>query len=296
MKTRRYEYSEKAGWSFSRFDTFKTCKRQYFFDYYGKRYAPQELRERIEFLKSLQSPALLVGQIVHNAIAEIIKRVQSNGNEMPASDIKEKAKKTLAAALSGSQLIDSYYGSPISPARRFESEFQLESCLDVFLESRWYAAIRSASDEEKKLWIVEPEDFGEFRLDGLKAYARVDFAFPGGDGGLKIIDWKTGKRYADKHLVQMQGYILYAHDVHSFPLEKITAILEYLADDGDAVEYSMPRDDFEVFRRRIKKDLSDMHSYCLEPENNVPLPLESFALRANQRLCGWCRYRELCGR
>lgn len=296
MVKRKYEYTEKAGWSFSRFDTFKTCKRQYFFDYYGKKYAPSDLRERIEILKNLMSPAILLGQIVHDSIATVIKRYQMRGEEIPYQEIKEKSNRSLLNALTSPLLLDSYYGIAISPARRFDLSFQLESCLDAFYASRWYAEMRSAPSELKEHWIVEPEDFGEFRLDGLKVYAKVDFAFPTADDGLRIVDWKTGKRYADKHAIQMQGYILYAHDVHAYPLEKIDAVLEYLADDGDPIEYRMTQPDFDSFRKRVKRELSDMHSYCLDPDANVPLPMESFSLKAESKWCSWCKYRELCGR
>ncbi len=296
MMKRKYEYSEKAGWSFSRFDTFKTCKRQYFFDYYGKKHAPEDLREKVEFLKSLQSPAILLGQIVHDSIAAIIKASQTGGEAILYQDVKEISNRSLTDALSSPLLVDSYYGSAISPARRFELSFQLESCLDAFYASRWYAEMCSAPHELKKRWIVEPEDFGEFRLDGLKVYAKVDFAFPTADGELKIVDWKTGKRYADKHAIQMQGYILYAHDVHSYPLEKINAVLEYLADDGDAIEYTMTQRDFDSFRKRVKRELSELHSYCMDPDANIPLPMDSFSLKAVSKWCSWCKYRELCGR
>ncbi|MEW5806858.1 MAG: PD-(D/E)XK nuclease family protein [Acidobacteriota bacterium] len=296
MSKRRYEYSDVAGWSFSRYDTFRTCKRQYYFEYYGKKHAPPEIMERIDFLKSLLSSAILLGQIVHDAIATILRKIQSMNEEIPLDDLREKATRVFSETLAGSLLLDTYYGAIITPARKFELEFQLESCLESFYASKWYQELKSTPDERKAKWIIEPEDFGEFRLDGMKAYARVDFAFPSEDGYLNIIDWKTGKRYDQKHAIQMQGYILYAHDVHGFPLEKIRAILEYLSDSDDPVECVMNQAHLESFKKRVRKELTEMHSFCQNVERNFPLSMEYFPLRDDSRACGWCRYRELCSR
>jgi CRISPR/Cas system-associated exonuclease Cas4 (RecB family) len=296
MSKRKYEFTEIAGWSFSRFDNFQSCRRQYYFDYYGKKFAPPEIRERVDFLKSLQSPALLVGQIIHEAIATNIKNIQQESQEVSLEILKEETGHAFSKALESSLLIDSYYGSELTPAKKFSLKIKLDTCLESFYASKWYSFIRSLPGKKKLSWIIEPEDFGEFRLDGMKAYARVDFAFPDDDGSLVIIDWKTGKRYEKKHALQMQGYILYIHDICGHPLEKIKAVLEYLADDGESLESQMTQEDLGSFRKRVKKQLAELHAMCQDVEKNVPLQMESFPLCANHRFCSWCKYRELCNR
>lgn len=296
MSKRKYEYTDIAGWSFSRYDNFQTCRRQYFFDYYGKRYAPPEIRERVEFLKTLQSPALLLGQIVHAAIASNIKNIQKESQEVPLDDLIENTSHDFSKALESPLLMDSYYGSELTPAQKFSLKFKLDTCLESFYSSEWYLFIHSFPNEKKSDWIIEPEDFGEFRLDGMKAYARVDFAFPNNDGGLVVVDWKTGKRHEKKHTLQMQGYILYAHDICGYPIEKIKAVLEYLSDDSESLEYQMTQKDLRSFRMMLKKQLLELHAMCQDVDKNVPLPIESFPLKTNHRFCQWCKYRELCSR
>lgn len=296
MSNRKYEFTEIAGWSFSRFDTFQSCQRQYYFDYYGKKFAPPEIRERVEFLKNLQSPALLVGQIAHEAIASNIKSIQQESQEASLEILKEETGHAFSKALESSLLIDSHYGTELTPAQKFSLKIKLDTCLDSFYASKWYSFIRSLPREKKSQWVIEPEDFGEFRLDGMKAYARVDFAFPDGNGNLIIIDWKTGKRYEKKHALQMQGYILYIHDIYGHPLEKIKAVIEYLADDSESLESQMTPENLGAFRKRVKKQLSEMHAMCQDVERNIPLQMESFPLCTNLRFCSWCKYRELCNR
>lgn len=296
MSKRKYEYTEIAGWSFSRYDNFQSCRRQYFFDYYGKKYAPPEIRDRVEFLKGIQSPALLLGQYVHEAVAANIKRIQLESQEVPLETLKEETAHAFSKALESPLLMDTYYGSELTPAKKFSLKIKLDSCLESFYSSPWYSFIHSLPEEKKSKWIIEPEDFGEFRLDGMKAYARVDFAFPGDDGNLIVIDWKTGKRYGKKHALQMQGYILYAHDICGYPLEKIKAVLEYLADDNEPLESQMTQKHLDSFRSMVKKQLSEMHSMCEDVDKNIPLPMESFPLITSHRFCKWCKYRELCNR
>ncbi len=296
MNKRKYEYTDIAGWSFSRYDTFQTCRRQYFFDYYGKKFAPPEIRERVEFLKSLQSPALLLGQIVHEAIASNIRKMQKEIQEIPLDALIENTNHIFSKALENSLLMNSYYGSELTPAEKFSLKFKLDTCIESFYSSEWYSFIRSLPDGKKSEWIIEPEDFGEFRLDGMKAYARVDFAFPNNDGELVVIDWKTGKKYEKKHILQMQGYILYIHDICGYPIEKIKAVIEYLSDDSESLKYQMTRKDLRSFRTMLKKQLLEMHTMCQDVSKNIPLPMESFPLKENYRFCHWCKYRELCGR
>ena len=36
MKTEKFDYTPILGWSVTRYDKFLTCKRQYYYEYYGK--------------------------------------------------------------------------------------------------------------------------------------------------------------------------------------------------------------------------------------------------------------------
>ena len=61
-----------------------------------------------------------------------------------------------------------------------------------FLESERFEWIKESAISEIENWIIEPQGFGESRLDGLKLYCKVDFLTPF-DGKIVILEWKTGK-------------------------------------------------------------------------------------------------------
>ena len=51
-KIKRFAYTDILGWSISRYDKFLNCKRQYFYDYYGK-FDKEFSLEKIQQLKAL---------------------------------------------------------------------------------------------------------------------------------------------------------------------------------------------------------------------------------------------------
>ena len=69
-------------WSYSRQRTFEACKRQYYFQYYGRwngwlEDAPAETRQTYLLSKMTNIP-MLVGQLVHQGIAELLASLRGN--------------------------------------------------------------------------------------------------------------------------------------------------------------------------------------------------------------------------
>ena len=49
---KNFEYTPILGWSLSRYDTFQSCKRRYFYTYYAK-FDTEYSRDRILFLREM---------------------------------------------------------------------------------------------------------------------------------------------------------------------------------------------------------------------------------------------------
>jgi hypothetical protein len=62
---KKFVFSQKLGWSVSRYSLFETCKRQYYYNYYAK-YDPEYPLKKILALKKMTSIPLEVGNIVHD--------------------------------------------------------------------------------------------------------------------------------------------------------------------------------------------------------------------------------------
>ena len=78
---RQFEYTPILGWSVSRYDKFTSCKRQYYYDYYGK-HDDEFPRQKIDSLKKLTSIPLGIGNITHNVIKTLLVRLLKEEKEI----------------------------------------------------------------------------------------------------------------------------------------------------------------------------------------------------------------------
>jgi len=296
-----FSYSPILGWSFSRYSTFQTCKRQYYFNYYAKfdkdiftnpDGTTTSYANKIPFLKNLTSKHLEVGTIVHYVIAEALKWGMDKGSfptyEQMMSKIERERK-----GLFAKDFFEVYY--------REETEKPMNYVIDnVGL------ALKNLSDSKKlnwifdnaisnyKDWIIEPAGFGETRIgkNKTKAYCKVDFAFPI-KGKINIVDWKTGKE-KESHFDQLLGYASWANYHLDSPVEKIETIVVYLLPEYKEKTITVEKSDFENFPERVEKETSEMYSFLENVDKNIPLPKETFPMTENTRSCKFCNYKELC--
>jgi hypothetical protein len=66
-----YPFTPQLGWTSTRSETFRSCRRRYFFQYYA-RYDRQLQLVRIQRLKSLSSIPTAGGQAVHDGVAGLL--------------------------------------------------------------------------------------------------------------------------------------------------------------------------------------------------------------------------------
>jgi len=74
VKIEKFDFTPILGWSITRYDMFTTCKRRYYYQYYAK-YDPEIKRAKIDALKKLTSIPLEIGNIVHDTISAVLKRL-----------------------------------------------------------------------------------------------------------------------------------------------------------------------------------------------------------------------------
>lgn len=167
------------------------------------------------------------------------------------------------------------------------------SYLKNFFASRWYAWLTGEAISDRGNWIIEPQDYGELRINGLKAYCKVDFLFPIAEGNLSILDWKTGKVDQGKHQRQMMGYVLYARDIFKIAAHEVKTVIVYLSEPNEEMENSFSERELDEFAGQIAKETEEMYRYCEDIDENIPRPKSFFPKQAGQ-LCAYCNYRELC--
>jgi hypothetical protein len=143
-------------------------------------------------------------------------------------------------------------------------------------------------------WMIEPGGYGETRLDGMKAYCKMDFLFPV-DDEVHILDWKTGAKDSAKHTAQLMGYAVAANSNFSIPWNKIYPKIVYLYPRYDELEIAFSESDLGGFFGTIREQVREMQRYCDDVDQNIPRDISEFAPSPGGGICRNCKFQELCG-
>ena len=90
---KKFDFTPILGWSVSRYDTFKTCRRRYYYTYYAK-FDREYPADKINRLKQMTSIPLEVGNIVHDIIKVLLERLQKTEQQIDSKRFYEYARKT----------------------------------------------------------------------------------------------------------------------------------------------------------------------------------------------------------
>ena len=293
-RIREFGYTDVLGWSYTRYSTFQSCKRQYFYDKYAK-FDLDHNFVKIKTLGQLTSVPLEVGSITHKLIKTLLDRLKRASEPIDRERFFDYARREAESIFRTKDFEDVYYG--VNDRVDFDTELfdPIRTALENFLASdrlRWLFEEALVTKDE---WIIEPHGYGEFRIDKLKAYCKVDFLFPIGDE-LYIIDWKTGKEDYRKHAIQLRGYAYWAN----FHLKKDFSLIEttiaHLLPEYKERSIRVNEYDIEDFADIVRTQSEDMYRYCADIELNVPLSKDEFAMTEHVNFCKTCKYRELCER
>ncbi len=287
-----YAYTPQLGWSTTRSDTFRSCRRRYFFQYYAK-YDREIPLERIQLLRGLSSIPMTVGTAVHEVLAVLLRRLLRSGEPIDGERFWRHVDRTVRELLSFTSLMEVHYGQ--RPAPQPEELLEpVRACLENVLTSGRYAWLREHLPADPA-YLIEPPGYGEARLKGLKIYAKVDVLFQVG-GDTLILDWKTGRQDPAKHGRQLLGYAAWAEHNLQIPAEQIRCLVAYLLPNYSEIEKQPSRGDLEALAGDVAAEIEQMQDLCQFPERNIPLAKEAFPLTVHRSTCRHCQFRELCGR
>jgi CRISPR/Cas system-associated exonuclease Cas4 (RecB family) len=141
----------------------------------------------------------------------------------------------------------------------------LEQCLRNFYVSETFGMLKELPQQ---MWL-EVEDFSSFNLDNTKIWAVLDCSFRTDDGGITIIDWKTGRSMSEDVSMQLSCYAMYAMKKWGVDPENVK-LIEYnlLADQGS--ELSVTGVDIENTKKYIAGSIADMQSLLVDVDENGP--------------------------
>ena len=286
---KKFPYTDILGWSASRYDRFSGCKRQYFYDYYAK-YDTDVPLSKITALKQLTSQALETGNIAHDVIRDMLQRLQKTTVPINIAKLEKYVYDMTQKYCNAKTFSESYYDGKIISADAIYNA-ALKSVKNFIASPRFDWVISNAK-ENSALWVIEPEGYGETRIEGLKAYCKVDFLLPAQDGKVYIFDWKTGKPDHIKHAKQLAGYALWANCHFGTSIENTEPVIIYLMPDYNEVKVNVGEAEIKQIAASVKDETRQMYAYLKDIEKNVPLPKEEFEITTSK--CRFCNYKEIC--
>jgi hypothetical protein len=286
-----YPYTPRLGWSISRYEIFDKCKRQYFYTYYSK-HVPGVPRYKMALLRDLTSLPLEIGNIVHDVIETFLVRLQKSDSAIDEQRFFSYARQKATDSFSKKTFIETYYLQQQTLDTE-KAQAKIDACLKNFIGSPSYSWIFMKALRNRENWMIEPPGFGETRLDGLKAYCKMDFLMPVGDD-VYILDWKTGLKDEAKHGAQLKGYAAAASHTFGIPWERIFPKIVYLYPSYDELEFRLDNDGFAAFVATIRAQTEEMLARCSNTDENIPLPMDSFPMNPSPMVCRQCKFQGLC--
>jgi hypothetical protein len=323
-------FENRFGWSFSREATFDACRRRYYFHYYlswggWEADAPPVAREAFR-LKRLVSLPLWRGQLVHYVASTVLRSMRAKG-KIPDKDkvlaytlerfetqlefSRSKRYRWTSKKRGGSlnidwlALIDHEYDRPIAPA---DVERTRAECLEAIEGLYESGVLGTIMDTNRGDWDIEDIDGGsfsqQFDVGGVRIFVQTDFLYRGGDGTLRIVDWKTNREAAEvagenerrpNAAAQLGVYAYYAARVLREPVSSIRLYEVNLLGGGRITEHEASESSIERAGRAIEDGIAKLSSVLIDGDtvHNKPLDAAQFPATEDAR-CGFCNFQRIC--
>ena len=289
MKT--FSFTSELGWSVSRYDVFQSCKRKYYHQYYAKHDEPA-LRDRALLLKSMTTVPLEIGNIAHDVMESILHRLIKSSQPVDVERLEKFVHQKAQEYVTSKKFLEVHYKEQEQIAWEPIAERAFGSIRNIVTSDR-FAWILELPQSSKDQWMIEPAGFGETRIEGMKAYCKVDFMLPH-EETIYIMDWKTGKPDPEKHRKQLIGYSLFAKYHFDGRFAQIVPMVCYVKEGYEEVQPEITDADISAFVETVRSETAEMKSYNLDEMKNTPKMKASFAMTDNISSCRFCEYRELC--
>jgi CRISPR/Cas system-associated exonuclease Cas4 (RecB family) len=293
-------------WSISRDRVFQTCPRQYYFNYYGywggwEINAPQRTRQ-IYMLKNLKNRFMWAGEKVHDCINHTMTNLRRGISVLDVDQIVDITLNQMREEFRSSR--GKRYRTHPKTCALFEHEYEeavsndewkrvaddVERCLRNFYSSDTCGMLKELP---RRMWL-EVEDFSSFILNNTKIWAVLDCSFRTEDGGITIIDWKTGRASEDVS-IQLSCYAMYAMDKWGIDPENVK-LIKYNLLANQAAEFAVSGAEIENTKAYIAGSIADMRSLLIDVNENIPKEEDAFLKVEDERVRAGCNFRKVCDR
>jgi len=324
------DFKNNFSWSNSRRSTFKSCKRKYYFQYYGfwdgwEDEAPERVRT-IYRLKKLQSRHTWKGTIIHEAIAFQIKSLLEGkrlDKEKFEEAVVERMRNQYRTSDSGDYktdpkdnfgLLEHYYDEEIDDKTWQLLRDDVIRSIDNFRGSKFWKRAKGLSMGDclslegdlkgsENIWKNLSTDLSTwknlpsgkpdtFSVDGVKVWVKLDFAYSEEDGLIRVVDWKSGNSNDEPDSTQLNIYGYYASKVWDVPEEKIH-LTAYNVNQDEQYDRTFSKGRKQETREKILNSVESMKEMLSDKGSNQANE-DNFPKVENDNFCRHCRYRRVC--
>jgi hypothetical protein len=203
-------------------------------------------------------------------------------------------------------LIDHEYGRPLTDAALERTRGECVQAIEGLYESPILGRI---AETDRAQWNIEDLASGafsqQFNCGGATVFVKTDFMFRGGDGTLRIVDWKTNRgavREADaaedeprNAAVQLGIYGYYAARILGEPVASIRLLEVNLLDGGKSIEHAADEESIARAGETIASGIEKLSGVLAgsDTARNEALPYERFPAIENG-LCRFCNFFRIC--
>ncbi len=292
---------EKVEWSPSRTILLRQCNRKYYYKHYGSlkfKAKEQPFKEELAFCKSLTNKFLMVGKVIHSAIAKYYRDILKEDFENDCDDLISFAEFILGKVIEYSEKKSAnpeHVGSKYDTSILMEIYNGTESSEEIeeFAILRIHKAIKNFFKEKYSFLREIPEGahvekkFSIYPLEHCKITGVLDLGFEIEDEYL-INDWKTGFVEVENTSLQMLTYALWAKE--EFPDRKITLFKTYLIEDEiKPLEFS----ERQLLRARTNL-IQDCEEMLMLDEFGRKGNFNAFGKCNQEKICNQCPYQTVC--
>ncbi len=306
------ELKNEFSWSKSRARIFEECHRRYWFHYYGSwggwdvDRVSQQTRE-IYILKQLKTRWMWAGELVHWGVELALKDLKGaedpNRVALDRQRIEERVlvemRKDFVRSRNGSYRLDPKIGG------LFEHEYKLKltdeewqevkkhimTCLENFFDSKILEKLKQLPQD---YWLPI-EKVSSFDFEGIKVYVKPDVLHRMEEGGVQIIDWKTGREDRKESAssgFQLPTYLLYVIEKGWGKPDNVRA-MEVNLSTGTIREEDFDPDNIERIKEEIRGNVGEMKRILVDPERNLARK-KDFPVVTDPKVCRYCNFQKVC--
>ena len=299
------DFKNDFSWSFSRHTVFEDCPRKYWLNHYGfwngwLRDSPPRAQE-LYIQKNLVTRPMWLGTVVHDAAEGALKSFRAGqfvGTDELVSRTLDRAERDWNNSQNERYRSDSpkkypgfqehYYD--VEDPEPIETLFtEIERQVRTLYENKIFRRILQVPNR-----IQQIEDLNVLPLHGVKVWVKLDVLMGDGQGGLVIVDWKTG-RFHDSESVKTQLGIYGLYAKQELGVSKLKMVHVNLREN----EFTTTVIDEEQLSRSeafVRDSSAAMLGLLDDPEENIGSEEAFEKLPEGSVRCQRCRFRRDCGR